>query len=331
MTAKSKLYKCERAVHVLTLCMFVFQAICPLSSATAEIPNHETREQKTLRFVQKWQEVFGPVDFAQEETWDWMIAVHPQPPATFAIFADEKLSENITDHHQLWLQKVLKGKFLATLTNLPPSKFYLNQGRVESSLLYYQLEFENNIVFIQESYKALLLTIKPSGFDPRFGIEGKFLGRILFEWVNLNKLRPDPPAISPRPPNASGQVELGSVDVVNPFTVPYDSAAELLEAFKLPPQLKVGETFGNSFERSAYPPLANLHYWQSYVVGFVGTNGVSLFLFKADRPGDPRIGFPHDFNWLNKGLFRADGKTLVDPPRSRNINESSDLDPSRLK
>ncbi len=36
-------------------------------------------------------------------------------------------------------------------------------------------------------------------------------------------------------------------------------------------------------------------------------------LFEAQK-GRAAMGFNYDFNWLNKGLYMRDGKTLVDPP-----------------
>ena len=277
----------------------------------ADTPENQKRIEKC---VTNWQAQFGPVDFTSKERWNWMISVHPQPVISFKVFDGEILSPSITGDHQAWIQRFFKGSFLNALTNLGPSKYYVNQGRTESSLLYYELEFEGNSISIQESYEAFLMTIKPRGFDAVKGIDRAILGQMLFDWVRLNKRQPPPPEVSFLPGSGIREAEEG-----NPFTIPYASPGELLDSLKLPAQLKVGDTFSN-WTNAPENITLYLNYWQAYVVGFVGSNGVSLIVFKADY-GGPRIGRIYDFNWLNKGLFQADGKTLVDPPKNERSND----------
>ncbi|HYV28357.1 MAG TPA: hypothetical protein VFA77_12540 [Candidatus Eisenbacteria bacterium] len=261
-----------------------------------------------------WQAQFGPVDFTPKDRWSWMISVHPQPLNSFKAFDREILSSGITGDHQAWIRRIFKGAFLNALTNLGPAKYYVNEGRTECSLLYYELEFDGNRVFIQESYQAFFMTVRPHDFDAMKGIGREVVGRVLFEWVNLNKRRPPTPGT------------IGVTDEEDPFTIPYASRTELLDSFNLPPEAKVGDTFSN---RTNAPENITFHlkYWPDYVPGFVGTNGISLILFET-YDGGPRMGRIYDFNWLNKGLFQADAKTLVDPPKNERSNDPYNSGPT---
>lgn len=304
--------KAWHPVQVLALLVGILLR-CAVAFA-ADTPENQKRIEKC---VTNWQAQFGPVDFNSKERWNWMISVHPQPVSSFKAFDDEILSPGITGDHHTWVRRFFKGTFLNALTNLGPSKYYVNQGRTESSLLYCELEFEGNTISIQESYEAFLMTVKPRAFDASKGIDRATVGRMLFDWVRLNKRQPPIRATFGVPGSANFFSQ--EMDEENPFTIPYASQAELADSFKLPPQLKVGDTFSN-WTNAPENITLYLNYWQAYVVGFVGTNGVSLMLFKAEYAG-PRIGRIYDFNWLNKGLFRGDGKTLVDPPKNEHSND----------
>ncbi len=281
----------------------------------ADTPDYLKRVEA---LVTNWQAQFGPIDFSTKQRLNWMLSVQPQPLSSFKAFDGEVLSPSITRHHQMWIRLIFKGTFLNALTNLGPSKYYLNEGRTESSLLYYELEFDGNRVSIQASYEAFLMTFRPRHFDATKGIDRETIGQVLFEWVNLNKRRPPIPQTI-RIPGSTNLIS-GDTDEGDPFTIPYTSLGELLDSFKLPPQLKVGDTFSNW--TNAPPDITHyLNYWPAYVVGFVGSNGISVILFKTYY-GGPRIGRLYDRNWLKKGLFQADGKTLIDPPKHRERNEA---------
>jgi hypothetical protein len=86
----------------------------------------------------------------------------------------------------------------------------------------------------------------------------------------------------------------------------------VIKAFRLPEHLKVGEVFTNRDR----PEVAPIGSWEDHVIGFVSKQGICLMLFKADG-GRAAPGLVPDFDWLNKGLLKEDGKTSAHPPRKQ--------------
>lgn len=318
-----------RAFSVSLFGMFLLCCVSlrqPISAIGAEI---ETNQQKASRAIAKWQEMFGPIDLSKNDMFNCLISVHPQPKSAFLSFRVEQLSPGIVDHHQNWLVKHFKGPFFTALSNLPPSKYYMNEGRVEPSLLLYELEFSGNSVCIIESYQGFLLWIKPPDFDASVGIAPQFVGQVLFEWINLKK-----PAWGESNAPGANLTVIGQGLQVDPdrsfweedmenwyrptpdrFTVPYASIDEILRTFKLPQRLKMGDVFTNRTRTI----VASTRSWHEYVIGFVVKDGLCLLIDKSVERTD--MDFSYDYNWLNKGLFQADGKTLVDPPKNQRSND----------
>lgn len=283
----------------------------------------EENQQAGERLRRNWETILGLKDFEQEERKHYLVAARPQPKKAFHRFQQERLSGGIKGHHQHWLWKHFKGPFYAALSNLPPSRYYLNEGRTEPSLLLYELKFEGCVVFISENFSSFFLCVQPPEFNKKEGVDSWWLGKILHEWVRLNQWKPPPPEPPNELPDLLGTVRWGSIDersLEERYSVPYGSVDEILRPFKVPARLKLGDWFSNSTSSRA----RHMGNWLTDVTGFVSRHGICLVLFKRDPTG-PRMDFPHDFNWLNKGLFKADGKTLVDPPKNRIVNESPDI------
>jgi hypothetical protein len=248
----------------------------PLSDAVGGETDRKDWQPQIDRAVKKWQEMFGPVNFREETLFESMLYVHPQPKRSFQDFRNEQLSAEVIWGREHWLDRIFKGSFHATLRDLRPSKYYVNEGRTETSLLYLEVEFGDSTVAIEENYNAFFLNIAPKNYNVQSGIGRDQLVRLLSEWIRLK----------------------------------YTSPAEIIKAFRFPERLTLGDVFTNS-DRSR---VGLINAWEDLVVGFIAKEGICIILFKADGER-AQFGFPSDFNWLNRGLFRSDGKTLVDPPR----------------
>lgn len=237
--------------------------------------SREEMQPKIDAHVKKWQEMFGPVNFHDELLFDCMVYLHPQAKSSFQDFKDVKLANYITWNHERWRDTLFKDSFRAALEPLTPSKYYVNEGRSEASLLYWELEFSGSAITIQEAQRAFFLLIRPKDFNVENGIEGQWIAQLLFDWVQLK----------------------------------YKTTDEVIKAFRLPDRLKLGEVFTNC----ARPDVVPIISWENHVIGFVSKQGICLMLFKADG-GRADAGFVPDFDWLNKGLLKQDGKTLAHPP-----------------
>ncbi len=256
------------------LCVAVFGF--PVSDTVGGELDQKEWQPQIDRIVKKWQEMFGPVNFRDETLFQSLLYVHPRPKQSFRDFRGEQLSREITRDHEHWRDRIFKGPFHAALMDVKPSKYYVNEGRTETSLLFSEVKFGESTVSIQESYNALFVNIAFNDYDVESGIGRDRLAHLLSAWIRLK----------------------------------YNSPEEVMKGFNLPEQLKLGTIFTNRDR----PRVAEINAWEDYVVGFVTKHGICLILFKADGQR-AQFGFPSDFDWLNRGLFKSDGVTLVDPPR----------------
>jgi len=88
------------------------------------------------------------------------------------------------------------------------------------------------------------------------------------------------------------------------YRLPYASAEELISAFHLPESLSVGTIFSNGDPSKR---LFFLDDWKSYVVGFISKEDICVITFKTV----PGSYFRPNNAWLDKGLYKSDGETLV--------------------
>lgn len=269
--------------HIVFVCLTIILLIIIsiykfLPSAAAEAEKN-SRNTAINSFVKKWQDIYGTVDFKEQHLFQCMVYLHPQPMKYFKNFSTHKLSSEINWNHNYWMKKIFKGQFYKAVEELKPSKFYLNEGRTEPSLLLYELTFEDYIVKIVENYNLFFLTVDHKDYRSKKGISKQKVAQLLYSWIN----------------------------------VPYCSADEVIEKFDLPDRLKEGDVFTNRSQ----PRIGMIRGWQDYVIGFISKeNNICMMLFKA-AAGRAQMGFLYDFNWLNKGLYKEDGKTLVGPPITR--------------
>lgn len=250
-------------------------------SLGAEAASSE-RQRKIDNIVAKWQGMYGPVDFGEKLLFECMVYLHPQPRTSFRAFGTSNLSRTITRLHQHWLERIFSGRFYESLKDLAPSGYYLNEGRTEASLLLYELVFEGKSVTVIENFNTFFVTVKPKDHISGQDVGKEAIARLLLTWTKLD----------------------------------YISMSEVAEGFRLSENLKFGDVFTNRTQ----PRISRIGDWKDHIVGFVSKEGICLMLFKADGRR-AQLGFPYDFDWLNKGLYKKDGKTLLDPPRR--INQRS--------
>lgn len=236
------------------------------------------------RAVQNWKSQFGPVDFAEPKMFRCMVYVQPQPKAAFTQLTTEKVSKRIPITLEIWAQEFFKGPLKEFVENWKPSRYYLNQGRLEPSLLMYEGSFEGYALTMLENYNVLFFTIAATNRSPSPGFAGREVLSILTNWLNI----------------------------------PDQSIDQFARRLSLPDSLSVGQVFTNRKQ----PEVGRIRDWRDYIIGFQSTEGLCLMLFKA-QAGRASGSFPHDFNWLNKGLFQSNQTTLVDPPRNERWNNPS--------
>lgn len=241
-----------------------------------------TQEERQVAFdklIEKWRGILGPINFGSEHdhVFQWFVGLHPQPTNVFHDFRGEILSNGIEVWHDRWFGEIFKDPLSEKFRATKPSKYYLNEGRTEPGLLYFELIYQETRVTVMEGGAQFLITIFPLANNSGRGFDGLTVAKIITNVINLK----------------------------------YSSAEEVVGAFKLPKKLEPGQVFRNSSE---HPGLGSS--WRDNILGFVSKDGVCLMIFKADE-NRPELGVRNDFDWLNKGLFMEDGKTLVDPPRKK--------------
>ena len=145
----------------------------------------------------------------------------------------------------------------------------------------YEGTLEDYAVTVVESYNVFLITLAATNGMPAPGISAREIATVLTNW----------------------------------FNVKYQSADEAARDFSLPAVLSSAQVFTNK----KFPEVGRIRNWRDYIVGFGSSQGLCLMLFKADAPSASR-SFLYDYNWLNKWLYKADGYTLLDPPKNEQLN-----------
>lgn len=126
-----------------------------------------------------------------------------------------------------------------------------------------------------ESSNVCLLTIHPKDFQQDKVVDAESIAKILFHKINL----------------------------------PYPTIEELNQAFKLQGTPKIGSLFINN-PTITEKQIAVIRGWTDCVFVFVGKDGLSIFLFKA-QAGRAAMGFPSNYDWLKKDIYEKDGVTPV--------------------
>ena len=75
--------------------------------------------------------------------------------------------------------------FHTQLKKTQPSRYYLNEGREEASLLMYELQFKNRSITILESYNMMFLMVKPNGYQANNGVDKMDVLRLLLDWTKI--------------------------------------------------------------------------------------------------------------------------------------------------
>lgn len=240
-----------------------------------------TEDQTVInRAVQKWRIQFGTVDFAEQKMFRCMVYLQPQPKAAFTRFTTEVVSKTVQMDYASWARYLFKSPFQEFAIEWKPSRYYLNQGRLETSLLMYEGVFDGYALTMIENYNVLFFTIARTNGTPSLTFSGREVATILTNWLNV-----------------TNRIE------------------QFIHDFSLPDSLLPGQIFTNRKQ----PEIGLIRDWRDYIIGFQSTEGLCLMIFKSQSPR-MSASFPYDFNWLNKGLFQSNKITLVDPPRNEQLN-----------
>lgn len=232
------------------------------------------RSAETL--YKKWRGIFGNVDFSDRMLFQRMVYLHPQQRNRFRKFENEILSKSIQTNHDQWVNRFFKGDLLRNIKGARPIGYYLNERRKEPSLLLFEVEFNNRKISLVENYNLVFLTVKPKNIETVKSISEEEVNLILTDWTNITVGREE----------------------------------DALKDFSLPEVLNNGYVFANNGGRR----IQRIQDWRDDIVGFVTNRGICFMLFKIDPKAiRAERGLSYDFNWLNKGLFKEDGKTLLSP------------------
>ena len=194
-----------------------------------------------------------------------MTYIHPKPENAFTLFRDETLSKEIIFEHNLWLFRFYREEFADHMQRVKPYAFCLNtKKKDEPSLLLYKTVFKGYKINILENYNAFMMSIKKDSYNYSKGINSDIIVDFLLEMLQINMRNKE----------------------------------DAIKMFNLPAKLKEGDVFTNSHKAS----ISLIKDWKNYVIGFIGKDSIYIILFKA-YPERAQLGFPYDFDWLNKGLF----------------------------
>jgi hypothetical protein len=229
----------------------------------------KTRNEIIIETAEKWQMLFGRVDFSKEPLFNSMAYLHPQPSSYIQIFEDVTLSENIKRQHFFWLNMFLKNGLRDKFQSISPTGYYLNEGREEPSFLFFETAYDGNELSLIENGNLVFLSIKPKAYNPTSGVSQEFLSTFFADHLNL------------------GTKEEGE---------------SVVRELSFPRRMTEGYIF---FCRNAGDFL-KYRDWRDQIIGFVGKNGVNIILFKTNSEDKTRLGIQYDFDWLNKGLLKGD-------------------------
>lgn len=269
----------------LGLILFLGFSVLSLShyAWSDEAQNAQTREQKIQQRVTELQRIFGPVNFAREEPvklFEVMLYTWPQPVEAMQEFGDKNLHLGTAKRIDEWMQFIFREKFRPNVVQNKPTRYYLG-NKHESDLLEFKWQADGLSFSMLDNWNTILLTPDPesSGLKPEGGVSGQALAKFL----------------------------------VKVFNLPHTSEEETVRDFKLPNTLQIGDVFTNTDTKAKHPLL--MKGWQSFVIGFIGKNGVNVVCFKVrNDPVQREIDLRHLNHWLGRSLLENDGKTLVKRP-----------------
>ena len=268
-------------------CLVLSQVILvsPSSLTAASAPKEEQQSltisdevrdhPAIVRLFANWKEQFGPVQFERTEVFTGLRYLHPQPYAKYTLFTDEVLSQEASNHHSLWLTRFSSPRVAPIVQKAKPFAYLMSHDGKTPSLVQYRMEVDHRRIVTVENANVLFLQIQVRQ-EPAGQADGMEVAELLFDWLSIG----------------------------------YQSAKALKEKMSIPDRLRHGDSFTNA-PGSRVELIGD---WRNTIVGFLAPDALCILLFKADGQR-AQHGFPPDCGWLNRNLFRADGKTWVDPPR----------------
>jgi hypothetical protein len=246
---------------------------------------HAPVESKWDRYIQqaadRWEKVFGklaPLDAKKFDRgfFNAFYFINPQPESAFSDLDDKVLSPALLDQSQRWVDIFLrKDKRPKPLSKQPPQKYYLPK-MYDGGLLLHEWKAGKYAFKMYESGNGMLLRILPSGHKPGDSFSAKELAAIIRDVLNVD----------------------------------YASAEKVIEGFKLPETVKPGEVFYNMRRPN---DVLNAGEWKHFILGLVSRTDVCLICYKSQGVR-MAAGFDIDRFWLNRSLFKNDGKTIVEDP-----------------
>jgi hypothetical protein len=267
----------SKTLNFLVLCAAI-STYWPVGLSVICGAEADISDRSMTNHVTAWQTIYGPIHFEESGLFVAMTYLQPQPDHKFTRFTTEILAKTLLSDSKRWMDIFFKGDLRMELAGSKPSAYYVNQGRNEPSLIRYESKLpEGRHVVVVENFSAVCITVAFNN-EERDGIMGSNVARFVFQNTRL----------------------------------PYGSVKEIEDAFSLPERMPVGETFANSKKTD----VATIRDWNDMVFGFVGKGGVSFLILKAvgERAS---FGLLTDFNWINNRLYKADGVTLIDAPRTQ--------------
>jgi hypothetical protein len=235
-----------------------------------------SRETQVREVLTRWKSMYGDVPFEERYLFQCMVHVHPQPRSVFHVWSDEILSDAIVQNHRMWAARMFRGAMKLAAIEASPRAYYLNGTRTEPSLLLYELNVAGTQIGYVENGQAILLEVTLPQRRLGSSLETTDIAQALRDWIEL---------------------EAASRD-------------DIVGTFHLPSSVSVGTVFTNR----TVAEVGRVREWRDYILGFVTKTGFCIILVKAD-PQRAQLGLPFDFDWLNRGLFKADGVTLLSPPK----------------
>jgi hypothetical protein len=267
----------------LTVCMIlgtVGQSGCAQERVSPPVTRLKELNQTETEILQsKWLKIFGPIDFSNADFFACLRYIHPQPEKVFADFDHKQFRQ----YFGSVARQFFKAPYSPAKSKLLPEKYYLPKRGDDPGLLWYEWKVDPYSFRMIESGNGILVRIRPKGFDAQKGIQSSELLQLLQSIFNL-KIKPEQASRSPG-----------------------KSEEEVMKGFRLPPVLRVSETFSNA-DLPRWP-VGLCGAWQLHVTGFVSREGIYVMCFKSGFRASAI--FPYHPDWLANCLLEPDGVTLV--------------------